>query len=44
MDKMYKCLMQEVNDAQLELNIFSGIADSFFPENHRFEKLVEDAQ
>ena len=31
MDNMYKCLKQEVNEAQLELNTLSDVAESFFP-------------
>ena len=31
MDKMYKYLQKDVNEAQLELNTLSDIAESFFP-------------
>ena len=31
MDNMYKYLTQEVNDAQIELNFLSYVAESFFP-------------
>ena len=31
MDNMYKYLQQKVNEAQLELNTWSGVAESFFP-------------
>ena len=31
MDNMYKYLKQEVNEAQLELNTLSDVAESFFP-------------
>ena len=31
MDNMYKYLKQEVNEAQIELNTLSDIAESFFP-------------
>ena len=31
MDKLYKYLKNQVNEAQLELNILSDVAESFFP-------------
>ena len=31
MDNMYKYLTQELNEAQLELNTLSDVAESFFP-------------
>ena len=31
MDNKYKYLWQEINEAQLELNILSDIAEFFFP-------------
>ena len=31
MDNMYKYLKQEVNEAQIELNTLSDVAESFFP-------------
>ena len=31
MDNMYNCRKQEVNEAQLELNTLSDVAESFFP-------------
>ena len=31
MDNLYKYLMQEVNEAQIELNTLSDVAEAFFP-------------